>query len=359
MNALQAILAEGLREGLFPGAAAVVLGKGGVISEAYAGRGRIWPDERPASPGTLWDIASLTKPLAGAGLCLLGSEDGQPSLDDPLSRFDNLYHRTAFDGITVRRLLLHLSGLPAWFPCYVRGEGRRAYRRTLSALDLESRPGERAVYSCLGFLLLADVLETASASPIDVLFRDRLARPLGLEKDLLFSPAVEDVERSAGGERDDSTERRMVSARGLAWDGFRRGFVNGEVNDGNAFRRGNGVSLNAGLFGTARAVARAGWAWLDQDGPFPRRLVEEAVLRGTPEGGASRGLGWQLESAPAAGAALSPRSFGHTGFTGSSLFCDPVCERVCVLLTNRLHAETPPADLNPFRRRFHEVAVSL
>lgn len=373
---LAGLLEEGLSEGLFPGVGAIVLEGERLLDEAYLGTARLGTGgttgstEAAATGSTLWDLASLTKPLAGAALALLLDADRSLSLDDPIARFSDLYRKTGFDGVTLRLLLLHAAGLPAWTPCYVRGEGRTAYRRTLAALDLEAKPGSAVTYSCLGYLLLADVLETVASAPVDVQFRDRIAVPLGVAGDLLFLPPDgSDSARAAGGEEGDATERRMVAELGLSYAGFRQGVVNGEVNDGNAWRRGAGVSLNAGLFGTVRAVARAARAWLEEGGGvLPGGAVAEALRAATPDGSPRRGLGWQLASEEnAAGAALPPSAFGHTGFTGASVFCDPERGRVAVLLGNRLHglrgegaaAGGTPPDLNPFRRRFHALAASL
>ncbi len=362
-DSLSALLDEGLERGFFPGAAAVVADASGLLREEYRGDAVVEPSgsRTAAGPGTLWDLASLTKPLAGAALVLALAEGRALALDDGIGRFHDLFRRTRFDGVTLRALLLHAAGLAAWFPCYVRGEGRAAYRRALSEADAERPPGRGVTYSCLGYLLLAEAVETAAAAPLDLLFRERVAAPLELAADLLFAPGEGDRPRCAGGERDDATERRMVAERGLAYGGFRTGIVTGEANDGNAWRRGAGVSLNAGLFGTARAVAAAARAWLARDPRLLREAsVADAVSCGTEGLGERRGLGWQLASETnGAGPALHASSFGHTGFTGSSVWIDPRAGRVYVLLANRLHPDARAVDMNEVRRRFHEAASRL
>ena len=137
--------------------------------------------------------------------------------------------------------------------------------------------------------------------------------------------------------------------------------MNGQVNDGNAYRRGNGVALNAGLFGTAAAVAALGRAWLVRDERLlPERLFALATANATAGLGEDRALGWQLASTGgSAGEPLGPAAFGHTGFTGASLFVDPVRGRVAVLLANRLHPDARDMEMNAFRRRFHEIAAAL
>jgi CubicO group peptidase (beta-lactamase class C family) len=363
-QAVRALLEEGVDRGFFAGAAASVSGEDGVLAEVYVGQAVAEPEseKRDAGVETLWDLASLTKPIAGAALALSLVEDRAFGLDDSLSRFHDVYKKTRFDGVTIRSLMNHTAGQASWYPCYVHGEGRDAFRRTLSAVDAAGPPGVVVLYSCLGFLLLADAVEVACQGPLDAFFDRRVAGPLGLEKDLKFGPLNrEDLDRSTGGERDDATERAMVDARKLRYTGFRTGFVNGEVNDGNAYRRAGGVSLNAGLFGTARAVSAIGRAWLTRD---PRLLressIEMAVSDSTGGLAEPRGLGWQLATAlNGAGPSFSEGSYGHIGFTGTSLFVDPGKKHVFALLANCLHPDARTVDMNEFRRRFHAIASRI
>jgi CubicO group peptidase (beta-lactamase class C family) len=361
---LRALLDEGLDRGFFAGASALVVSESETLAEAHAGYARIEPasERRAAGPDTLWDLASLTKPLAGAALVLSLASERTLSLDDTVSRFEDRWKKTFLEGIKISQLLAHTAGLVDWFPLYSRGEGRAAYARTLGELDPAAIPGTKVIYSCPGYLFLSEIVERVAGSPIDALFRERIADPLHLSRDLLFSPSSpEDLARCAGGERDDATERRMTADRKLRYGGFRQGVVNGQVNDGNAYRRGNGVSLNAGLFGTAAAAAAAGRAWLARDGRLlPERLFDLATENATGGLGEDRGLGWQLAStAGSAGEPLGPRAYGHTGFTGASLFVDPERGRVAVLLANRLHPDARSVEMNVFRRRFHEIAAAL
>jgi CubicO group peptidase (beta-lactamase class C family) len=361
---LRSLLEEGAERGVFAGASALVLEGTAILFEGCAGFARLEPavDRRPADASTLWDLASLTKPLAGSPLVLALVVERLLSLDDEVSRFDDLFKKTRFEGVTLRRLLTHTAGLVDWFPLYVRGEGRAAYRRTLAELDPVAAPDRAVVYSCPGFLLLSEVVERVAGIPLDVLFRERVAAPLGLSKDVLFSPATEDRPRTAGGERDDASERRKAAGRGHSYGAFRTGVVNGEVNDGNARRRAAGVSLNAGLFGTARAVAGLASAWLQRDPRLlPEGAIDESTRCQTGGLGEDRGLGWALaRTVRSAGNALSPQSFGHTGFTGSSLFVDPRRRRIYVLLAGRLHPEARSAEeMIACRLRFHALAAAL
>ncbi len=361
---LRALLDEGLERGFFAGVSAIVASEEKTLAEHHAGDARVEPasERRAAGPDTLWDLASLTKPLAGAALVLSLVSEKTLTLDDEVRRFDDRWKKSFLEGVSLRSLLTHTAGLVDWFPVYSKGEGRSAYRRTLGELDAEAIPGTRVIYSCIGFLFLAEIVERAAGATIEELFRERIAAPLTLSKNLLFSPSSpDDLARSAGGERDDATERRMTADRNLKYGGFRNGVVNGQANDGNAYRRGNGVSLNAGLFGTAEAAAALGRAWLARDGRLlPERFFPLATENATAGLGEDRGLGWQLASTEkSAGEPLGPAAYGHTGFTGASLFVDPVRKRVAVLLANRLHPDARTVEMIAFRRRFHEITAAL
>lgn len=342
MIALQDFLAREVEAGSFPGAVGLVGTAESVVEVAAAGDAVVLPERIPATPDTVFDLASLTKPLVCGGLVAAAG----PGLDllSPPSRYLPGWKATRFDGITIETLLAHTSGLPAWRPLYAEGEGPAAYRRALVAIEPETGPGERVTYSDLNFLLLGDVLEAHFSAPLDSAFEDHVRREAGGGARFLppRSPSV------AATEKDDATERRMAAEMGISYPRFRTGVVWGEVHDGNALRRG-GVSGNAGLFGTARDVWALTRPWLD---PSRRELTADR----TPALAEARGLAWQgSRGAGSAIPEMSPSAFGHTGFTGTSVWADPEGGRIFVLLTNRIHPEVRGTDFNAVRRRFHEA----
>lgn len=345
MTPLDRFLAEEIEAGSFPSGAALVGSAGEVLAEAVAGDACLEPSRDAATPGTLYDLASLTKPLC-VGALVAAAGSGLP-LDAPPGRFLPGWKATRFEGITLERLLSHTSGLPGWYPVYTGGEGADAYARTLAALEPEAAPGERVIYSDLNFLVLGDVLETFFGAPLDAMFDDLVANPAG--SSARFLPP--DAAATAATERGDRVERAMTEARGLAYPRFRSGVVRGEVHDGNALRRG-GVAGNAGLFGTARDVWALARMWLEP---------EHAALGRDRTGdlAEARGLAWQgRRGAGSAIAAMSERSFGHTGFTGTSVWVDPGAGLVSVLLTNRIHPEVREIRFNEVRQRFHAAVYA-
>ncbi len=343
MTPLARFLEEEIAAGSFPGASGLVARGDEVLAEEVAGHASLEPRTEAVTPDTLFDLASLTKPLSTAAI--VAASGGAISVDAPPGRFLSEWKRTRYDGITLAHLLTHTSGLPAWFPLYVRGEGPAAYRRTLAELEPDDVPGRRVIYSDPNFLLLGEILETALGAPLDRLYQEAVASPAGSGARFLPGPDTS----CAATERGDRFERAMVAARGLAYAGFRDDVVRGEVHDGNAFRRG-GVAGSAGLFGTARDVWRLALAWLSP------KLVAYGADQ-TVELAEARGLAWQgKRGAGSAIPEMSPGSFGHTGFTGTSLWIDPARDWILVLLTNRIHPEVKEIPFNEVRQRFHRAA---
>lgn len=342
MTALEELLAREIDAGSFPGAVALVGTSEAVLEVAAAGRSVVEPEEIPVTPATVYDLASLTKPLVTAAVAAASLTD--LDLSSPPGRYLPEWKATRFEGITLESLLVHTSGLPAWYPVYSRGEGAHAYRRTLATIEGEARPGERVIYSDLNFLLFGEVLEVHFSAPLDETFAALVAAPAASSAQFLpgRSGSV------AATERGDATERRMAADLGISYPRFREGIVWGDVHDGNAYRRG-GVAGNAGLFGAAADVWALTRPWLD---PARREWTRDR----TPDLSEARGLAWQGRRGAGSGVpAMSDRAFGHTGFTGTSVWVDPEADRIAVLLTNRVHPEVRAIDFNAVRKRFHEA----
>lgn len=342
MTGLEELLAREVEEGSFPGAVALVGSAEEIVEVAAAGHAVVDPQRLPVSTETLFDLASLTKPLV-CGALVAAALPGL-DLESPPGRYLPEWKTTRYEGIRLESLLTHTSGLPAWYPVYSRGEGAAAYRRTLAAIEPEARPGGRVIYSDLNFLLFGDLLEMHFSAPLDRIFAALVAEPAGSAAKFLPGSSAS----VAATEKADATERRMAAEMGISYSRFRDRVVWGEVHDGNAYRRG-GVAGNAGLFGTAADVWSLARKWLD---PARTDLPRDR----TPDLPEARGLAWQgKRGAGSAVPAMSPSAFGHTGFTGTSVWVDPDAERIAVLLTNRVHPEVRPIDFNAVRKRFHEA----
>ncbi|MCL6620739.1 MAG: beta-lactamase family protein [Syntrophobacterales bacterium] len=351
---VEALLEAGVGE-LYTAAAAVVGVAGEVRWQGAAGRLSREPDSPSASLDTVFDLASLTKPLATALAVLLLAQADRVSLREPLRRWLPAPWLPPDKGeLTLTQLLTHRGGLPAWRPLYAElltapAEKRpRLLPRLAAAVPLEHRPDTVTLYSDLGFMLLQGVVEEVAGLPLDEFCRRHLYEPLGLTV-MGFTPR-----QRPGGDSYPfaATEPGLLPARPPA----------GEVHDENAWAAG-GVAGHAGLFGTAREVfalvAALGRAWQGEAvGPLCPEWVRRFL---TPPPGAARALGFDRPPPPpeqgAAGRYFSPASVGHLGFTGTSFWLEPATGQVVVLLTNRVHLgreDTGP--IRAFRPRFHDAA---
>jgi serine-type D-Ala-D-Ala carboxypeptidase len=321
----------------YPGAVAAVLFRGETVLRQAVGLAAHTPEKRPATPETIYDLASLTKVVATTPLILQATTEGRLGLDDPLA--EHVPESPRSFGITLRHLLTHTSGLPAWIPFYVEVGGSEAIVRRASTISPTAAPGTQVTYSDLGFILLGEVARRVLAAPLDTLVRARLFDPLGMD-DTGYLPPPERRERIAPTEDGTAIEQGMAGEAGRRYT-WRRRLIWGEVHDSNAYAMG-GVAGHAGLFGTADDLVAYARMWLATGrGPHGSILSSSLVTEATtPQtaGLALRGLGWAL-SGPQGwwGDNLSPRAFGHTGFTGTALVLDPEHDLAIIFLTNAVH----------------------
>lgn len=352
------LLEAARRAGRFPAAISCARAESGSpLVEVSVGRPDISSPAQPTAPETVWDLASLTKPLAITTLTLLAQRAGKLDLDAPLADVLPEAENRPLGACTVRNLLTHTSGLPAWAPVYSLARGRvDDALQSLLTIDLVAPPQSRVEYSCLGFLVLGMILERLWATSLDRLFRDQIADPLDLSCGIGYTARWADPKRLAGGSSRPTIEEALV----IHYGGEPSSVPPVDrllCDDGNARFLG-GAAGNAGLFGSARAVARLASEYLPGGGslmsPTDAQQATACLTSGLEQ---ARGLGWQLAATPgcSAGSRMPPEAFGHTGFTGVSVWCDPVRRMVMVLLANRHHPLHRGVDLHPVRRRFHAL----
>jgi CubicO group peptidase (beta-lactamase class C family) len=297
---------------------------------------------------TIYDLASLTKVIGTTTAVMMLVDDGALSLDDPIYRYlPEWGDATVKQKITVRNLLLHNAGLPAYAPLWRELRGRDQYRHRIASMSLEYEPGTRTVYSDFGPILLGVIVEQLSGRTLDVFLADRLFGPLGM-RDTGFRPLrwpywslslqLEDDGIESALLPDPLVERIAPTENDTL---FRREHIRGEVHDENAYALG-GVAGHAGLFSSARDLATFAQLMLDGGYHGQSRIIDPATIelftkRQQPSG--SRALGWDTPDGAdsPAGAYFSARSFGHTGFTGTSIWIDPEKDLFIILLTNRVN----------------------
>lgn len=348
---------EAVEEGVFPGAVLLVgVGQDIVLHQAYGQAARL-PQPRPMQLETVFDLASLTKPLATTLAAMDLIAQSRLHLDDPVENLGEPFSYPGKEKITLRQLLAHCAGFPAWQPYYLElerwdGDRKAALRRMVQREPLLHPPGSHTLYSDLGFIFLDWILEEVSGQDLQAWTREHIYQPLGL-KEMGFRPLT-----AHGPENPE----QYAATEDCPW---RKKIMCGEVHDENAFVAG-GISGQAGLFGTAlevfrllRELKRA------YDSPAPSRLFDGNLVRTfwarqeSPRD-QPRALGYDIPSGldSSAGKFISPKSIGHLGFTGTSFWLDLERDRLVILLSNRVHPTRNNEKIKRFRPLIHDLIFS-
>jgi CubicO group peptidase (beta-lactamase class C family) len=281
----------------------------------------------------------LTKVLSTAPVAMRAVERGALGLDDPVQKF---IARWPHPEVTVRDLLAHCSGLPAYAPLFERLQGRDAFERAICETPLAYRPRTSSIYSDLGFILLGFIIE--QTYPLAVQF-DALRQQMGGIQEIQYLPP-------------DIWRRRTAPTRQDPWRGR---LLVGEVDDNNAWALG-GAAAHAGLFGTAGAVGECARHLLQvlsgRVGAFREDTLRMFIERRGDVATSSRALAWDtMLPTSSCGTRMSRRAFGHTGFTGTSLWIDPDAEIYVVLLTNRVHPTAENESIKQVRPALHDAVM--
>ncbi len=354
---------EGLSTKVFPGGVLLVHHRGKIVYHKAFGHASLLPHKKKMKRNTLFDLASLTKPLATSAALLLLLQENQVSLDDPLSRFISGFTRGLKREITLSHLLTHSSGLPDWKP-YFQTIAKRATKEqgflgspeakaTVYALarkeSLISAPGEVSRYSDIGFMLLGEIIEKVEGTALHRICSRKLFTKAHCKETFFINRGRRP--KAARG-------RDFASTEDSVW---RKKVVSGIVHDDNTYAMG-GVSGHAGLFSTAKEVYQLVRLWLDSlkgEGIFDPALTSDFATRqrgNRVPAESSRGLGWDTPSIPSSsGHYFSKLSFGHLGFTGTSVWIDPKQDLAVILLTNRIHPDTANEKIRAFRPALHNI----
>ncbi|PYR60140.1 MAG: hypothetical protein DMF91_12940 [Acidobacteria bacterium] len=349
------LIEEAIVQRQLPGAV-VLIGRGDTVLYAHAfGRRAVLPAPEPMTEDTLFDLASLTKVVATTTSVMKLVEDGRIRLSDPVARFIPEFARYGKAQITIRHLLTHVSGLRPDLELDVEFDGpKEAIRRACEEVPL-ARPGERFIYSDINFFLLGDIVERVSGERIDRYAARHIFEPLGM-KETMFLPPESLRPRIAPTER----------CQPLAWPCNKPDapFLRGVVHDPTARRMG-GVAGHAGLFSTAADLSRFCRMLLNGGHLGSANILSPATVArmtspSTPAAMADvRGLGWDIDSSLSAnrGDLFPIESFGHTGFTGTSLWMEPQTKSYIVFLSNRVHPDGK-GDVTPLRAKVATVAAA-
>ena len=337
------ILQDAVAARAFPAAAIEVGTPRGVVWREAFGALHYGDDALPATPETVFDLASLTKVITTTTLVMRQVQDGRLDLDEPVAARVPEWRGADRAGVTIRDLLEHCAGLTAWLPLFRDHIGRPDYQHAIATLPLEYEPRQRSVYSDLGFILLGFILEDLAGRALG----DQAAAlvgELGLGP-VAFRPPASWRARTAPTEVDPWRGRLLV----------------GEVDDENCWALG-GAAGHAGLFGEVAGVGSFArlvlLAWHGGGAGGLDQATLKVFLEKSRVPGSSRALGWDtMRRTSSCGTRMSADAFGHTGFTGTSLWIDPVLDAYVVLLTNRVHPTRDNERIRAVRPLLHDVIV--
>ncbi len=343
------ILDRAVADKAFPGGVLAVGVRGELAVHAFGAQ--TYDAKAPAvTPTTIYDVASLTKAVVTTTAVAMLVAANRVQLDVPVERFLPEWSKgsSATDSrktVTVRQLLLHTSGLPGWKQYFLTTKGKKEIVAKALAEPLVAEPGTKIEYSDIGFILLGEIVERVSGKTLDQFARDRIFAPLGMS-DAQFNPPKNLRARIAPTENDAT---------------FRKRLVHGEVHDQNAWAMG-GVAGDAGLFSTAANLATFCQMLLNGGQYAHQRLLSRNTIaqftRAVKVGEMSRTLGWDVPSEQSqSGQYFSARSFGHLGYTGTSIWIDPEKELFVILLTNRVHPSAENEKIKAVRPAVHDALL--
>jgi len=355
LDAIEPLVREAIADRKLPGAV-VLVGRGDrILYQKAIGNRAVTPSVEPMTLDTIFDLASLTKVVATTTSVMMLVEQGRIRLSDRVASYVPGFERYGKGDITIRQLLTHVSGLR---PDVDLAELWMGYETAIALAVDEvptSRPGERFVYSDINFFLLGDIVQRVSGMPLDRFARERIFEPLGM-RDTSFNPSSSLASRIAPTE--------SCTRFGWPCQGPDMAMLRGVVHDPTARRMG-GVAGHAGLFSTAADLAifcrmLLGGGALQSTRILSPLAVEKMTSAATPDlEPNTRGLGWDIDSAFSSnrGELLPVGSFGHTGFTGTSIWIDPSTGMFVIFLSNRVHPDGK-GDVTPLRARVATVAAT-
>jgi serine-type D-Ala-D-Ala carboxypeptidase len=340
----RAVVNTAIEERAFPAAVAEVGTATDVLWREAFGRLTYEADAAPTRDDTVFDLASLTKVMATAPLVMQQVERGTIALDDAVAQFVPGWRGTDRESVTIRDLLAHSAGLTAYLPLYRDHTGRAEFERTICTLPLEYTPRSKSIYSDFGFILLGFILEDIGQAPLATRF-DTLTGQMAIVDRLQYLPPPQWRRETAPTEQDSWRGRLLV----------------GEVHDENTWALGAAAG-HAGLFGTAAAVGAYARHLLQvlsgRTGAVRRDTLITFTTRVLDVPGSSRALAWDtMLPTSSCGTRMSPRAFGHTGFTGTSLWIDPDRGTYVVFLTNRVHPTRENDRIKQVRPAFHDAIM--
>jgi serine-type D-Ala-D-Ala carboxypeptidase len=379
VKTINSILENQVNHNLIPGAVIRVKKNNRVIYERALGYARKYdrnhqelvPPELMTTDH-LFDIASLTKVVGTTTAIMILADNHQLSVDDLVCKYIPDFNTPEKKNITIRNLLTHSSGLYEWYPLYYRASNKQETYALIAGLPLKDSVGRQRKYSDLGFIILGQLIEVVSGMPLDVFFQENIFTPLGMTHTRYNPLKTGTFSKFAATSFGNPYEKRMVYDSSLGfivngidprgWNGWRNYVLAGEVNDGNAWYANGGVSGAAGLFSTVDDLQRLVDVLMNQ-GVFNGKIFisKKTIREFLTKDHFNNGLGWMMDPGNSFMKNGPPGTFGHTGFTGTSIAVIPAYHISVVLLINRQHtglnAQGEYYNLNPVREHLFQAVL--
>lgn len=347
-TALNTFLATCVSQKKFPGCVCWVGNDKSILFFESYGYAQIIPKKIKVNKKTIFDLASITKPIATALSIMLLHEKGELKLGNKIEHFLPNFKNSTNGKRTIRDLLTHTSGIPAWFPLYLLPEEER-----IASLAKMNTGKKGVTYSCLGYILLGKIIEKITARTLNNYCYNVIYKKLGL-KNTMFGPLKRRNNISAT-ELGNEHEKLLASKHGdVSKANWRDYLIKGEVHDGNCFYGFNGVSGNAGLFSNATDLVKMVRNYLA--GEIVKLPTLRLMIKDYTRGKEGRGLGWVINPYPGF---FSPKTFSHTGFTGTMLLADPKKNLTIILLTNAVHPRVKLGIMQPIRKKVVQLTVEI
>ena len=343
LSELEQLLEQGLVDSAYPGGVFLAAKDGVVFAEIPFGHLNYESNTPSVNRWTIYDIASVTKPVATTSAAMLLYDQGLLNLDEKVVETIPEFGQNGKDRVTIRHLLTHSSGLPAFIQLWKVADTPEAMLRQIYQCQPEYIAGEKSVYSCLGMIMLQKVIETKTGQALDTFLSENLFQPLQMIHTFYNPPA-----------------KYFDNIAPTEYDPERGGIVHGKVHDENAYYLG-GVSGNAGLFSTAWDLAKFAQMLLNKGQYGDQRIFNESTVelftkRQNLIKVSDRALGWGTPSEKSSsGQYFSENSYGHTGFTGTSIWIDPEKNLIGILLTNRVHPTRENRKIYEFRYKIYNL----
>ena len=342
-----AVLKQAISDSIFPGAQVAVVHDGKLIASRGFGHQTYDPASPAVTPQTIYDLASVTKVAATTVVAMQLYEKKKIRLDIPVKSYLPKFSGGLKDSVTIRHLLTHSAGIHWWADLWNKAKTRAEALDYIYQLPLDYTPGDSMIYSDLGMIMFGEILRTVTGKSTDQLATKMIYRPMGM-RNTMFNPPKELLPRIAPTEIGGS---------------MKRGLIHGEVHDENAFFLG-GVSTHAGLFSTAEDLAALAQMLLNggiyrHHRFFSPQTIREWTTRQNMPPGSERALGWDTPSDEnsSAGDYFFKGSFGHLGFTGTSIWIDPNRKIAIILLTNRVYPSRKRGGMHRVRHDFYSAAM--